>query len=626
MVTKLWRGDAPAVAQVTQVTPASVNIGDMFSLTINGKTITVTATAATPANVVSLFVTAIGSSAIVEFGEVAATASGDILVLTAATAGVPFVVTGSASNGSTMGVTVATTTEGVAGANAVQSFSVPLTGTGTFVIYFGDQVTSALSIGATAAAVDTALELLTTIGAGNVTVTKTDAAGGNRTTYAVTFAGTFAGLAVATMTVHLTLKTPWCDVTQEGSHFNPVRSEIQTIRYPDTLPNGYTTIISLVADTSAAVDLNMGTAASLKALIDGFAAVDTVDVTKTDRSYTITFTGIDANANQATFGAAAFTSVPADANSIYYIAVTNAAPVANVNEVQVVTLTGTPTGGTFTLTYSGQTTSAIAYNAAPATVDAALEALSTIGLNNVSVTGSAGGPWTVTFIGTLAATNAALMTGSGASLTGGSAQALTVTDTVVSSGPNHWETAANWLPVGVPVSGDAVVFDFGNSDCLYGLLQTAVTLLSLKAAMSWRGKLGLPRQNPSGFLEYRTTELTCGITTLIVGTGEGNGPSKVAVNVGAVQSTVLVLNSGGSSDIGIPAVTWRGSHAANVVTVEGGDFGTAPYSDQTATILTFTQRGGTAFLNRTAITGAKDTTRQSFRAYDCTHGGQPLNA
>jgi hypothetical protein len=46
-----------------------------------------------------------------------------------------------------------------------------------------------------------------------------------------------------------------------------------------------------------------------------------------------------------------------------------------VNEVQRITITGTPTGGTFTLTFQGNTTAPIAYNASAATVVAALEAL-----------------------------------------------------------------------------------------------------------------------------------------------------------------------------------------------------------------------------------------------------------
>ena len=44
------------------------------------------------------------------------------------------------------------------------------------------------------------------------------------------------------------------------------------------------------------------------------------------------------------------------------------------DEVQTVTITGGPTGGTFTLTWGGQTTAAIAYNATAATVQALNEA------------------------------------------------------------------------------------------------------------------------------------------------------------------------------------------------------------------------------------------------------------
>lgn len=57
------------------------------------------------------------------------------------------------------------------------------------------------------------------------------------------------------------------------------------------------------------------------------------------------------------------------------------------NEKQRVTVTGSPTGGTFTLTYSGQTTAAIAYNASVATVQAALEALSNIAVGDIFVSG-----------------------------------------------------------------------------------------------------------------------------------------------------------------------------------------------------------------------------------------------
>lgn len=95
------------------------------------------------------------------------------------------------------------------------------------------------------------------------------------------------------------------------------------------------------------------------------------------------------------------------------------------NEIQTATITGTPTGGTFTLTFNGRTTSAIAFNAAASAVQTALEALSSIGTGNVTVTGSPGGPYTVTFIGGLAATNVPAMTATSA-LTGGTSPGVTI--------------------------------------------------------------------------------------------------------------------------------------------------------------------------------------------------------
>lgn len=109
------------------------------------------------------------------------------------------------------------------------------------------------------------------------------------------------------------------------------------------------------------------------------------------------------------------------------------------NEVQTITLANA-TGGTFTLTYSGQTTSAIAYNATAATVQAALEALSNIAVGDVAVTGSAGGPYTVTFQGALGYQNVAQMTASGGSLTGSSPTVTPATQTA-GAGPTVSVTA-----------------------------------------------------------------------------------------------------------------------------------------------------------------------------------------
>lgn len=93
------------------------------------------------------------------------------------------------------------------------------------------------------------------------------------------------------------------------------------------------------------------------------------------------------------------------------------------NRVQVVTITGTPTGGTFTLSGNGATTAAIAYNAAAATVQTAIRTLGGP-FTLATVSGSAGGPYTVTL--GVGAVSPSPLTGSGALLTGGTAPAVTV--------------------------------------------------------------------------------------------------------------------------------------------------------------------------------------------------------
>lgn len=96
---------------------------------------------------------------------------------------------------------------------------------------------------------------------------------------------------------------------------------------------------------------------------------------------------------------------------------------AGVNEIQAIFSTGT--GGTFALTYSGQTDAAIDWDATTAEIQTQLEALSNLAPGDVLVTGAAGA-WYVEFMGTLASTNVALMTVDNTSLTGGVALVTTI--------------------------------------------------------------------------------------------------------------------------------------------------------------------------------------------------------
>lgn len=121
------------------------------------------------------------------------------------------------------------------------------------------------------------------------------------------------------------------------------------------------------------------------------------------------------------------------------------------------TVTIDATGGTFTLTFDGQTTSALAENAAAADVETALEALSNVGVDELLVTGSAGGPFTITAAGTLANTSGFVLSANGASLTGGASTAVVAT---VQDGTDTWEiTFTPAIATGsVPANNDVVTF------------------------------------------------------------------------------------------------------------------------------------------------------------------------
>lgn len=80
---------------------------------------------------------------------------------------------------------------------------------------------------------------------------------------------------------------------------------------------------------------------------------------------------------------------------------------------RTVTLTNASTGETWTLTFDGQTTAAIVFNAAASAVQSALEALAHLEVGDVAVTGNAGGPYTITFQGRYAGQEVGSLTGTG---------------------------------------------------------------------------------------------------------------------------------------------------------------------------------------------------------------------
>jgi YD repeat-containing protein len=79
--------------------------------------------------------------------------------------------------------------------------------------------------------------------------------------------------------------------------------------------------------------------------------------------------------------------------------------------------------------FAPRVTSAIAYNASAATVQSALQALSTIGSGNVLVASPTSSGWVVRFAGTLAGAVQSALTGNGSGLTGGTSPSVAITVT-----------------------------------------------------------------------------------------------------------------------------------------------------------------------------------------------------
>lgn len=100
---------------------------------------------------------------------------------------------------------------------------------------------------------------------------------------------------------------------------------------------------------------------------------------------------------------------------------------AGTNEVQTLTKSGTLSGGTYTLTFEGQTTSALVNTANAATVQAALEALSTVGAGDWVVTG-----------GPISAAN--LVFTAGADLAARNLSAISITSSLTGGGTATFST------------------------------------------------------------------------------------------------------------------------------------------------------------------------------------------
>jgi hypothetical protein len=149
------------------------------------------------------------------------------------------------------------------------------------------------------------------------------------------------------------------------------------------------------------------------------------------------------------------------------------------NKVQVITITGTPTGGSITIG-SGGNTADIAYNAASSAVQTAIRAWGGI-YAGVTVSGSAGGPWTVTF-----STTGAPIAVTANNLTGGTTPTAVVaqspdSDTGLRAVGGDWSQCAYGvgMDITVKVSNEASYVD--EADVTHSAFQENLVLLLVEA-------------------------------------------------------------------------------------------------------------------------------------------------
>lgn len=741
MATVYFKGDALPRAQVTHVTPANPEAGDVFTLTINRKSISVTAGASpTLESVIEQLVEAIGQfdNDIPEWGEVSASVGTDAagnathLILTGDSDGTSFTVTSGTTNLSAITIIVTTVQAGSAAQNMKQRLTLPgPPASGNFTMTFAGQTTASTALGASAATVTTRLEALSSIGSGNVSVVKNGVGD-----FTIEFIGTLAAarqplivgnnvdLAGASTVVVSTIRQGRPASYAKGPVYTlTITPPVQSFRFKfvggATYPNITDQYLSdFVANGSGCTADDIRTA--LKSIMVPAILADPSDADDNDNepgvspAYTLVdvigdaggpFTITLRDGLQVAMSATDHLEIDTDAvytsagviepdSEAVQLDLQSAASTTGISEQQAIYLTSGPTGGTFDLTFQGQTASGVAYNANAAAITAALVALSNIGAADVTTTGSGTryDPWVVTFASGLASTAVQQMSGDGTNLTGATIEVEVVQDakpgineqqeiaftggtptggtftltfnaettgsldfdataaevetaleglttpivgdfnvtggplpgvpivvefkqtyaasnvaaitgtssltasntqtlvvssnTVEPTGPQYWDEPLNWSGGAIPTTGDKAWVDKIATDITEGLDGITDVLAELHFTASFTGKFGRLPVNPLGYYEYRQLSGDTKATLILVGEGVGGGSPYINMNSLTTQTQLIAYKTGAPDDSSIPALNWKGTHASNVVRIFKGNFGSALLVGEVATIAT----------------------------------------
>jgi hypothetical protein len=271
----------------------------------------------------------------------------------------------------------------------------------------------------------------------------------------------------------------------------------------------------------------------------------------------------------------------------------------SINTAQVVTLTVTAiaVSGTLSATINGKTiTYTVVSGDTTATAAANWQALLAA---STAPPEFAEQNWTVA---TNVITATAAVPGRPFTLTSAGAGGATVTQATPQASVSQSDVglAANWNRAGaaaLPVNGDDVIIANSTVPLLYNLTAlAAVQFNSYRRLQSFEGTIGLPTNNPAGYVEYRPLSFQFagpvgGTLTLTLGEGPtGGGPGRERYDLLSQRYLVNAVGSGGAQDDF--ALTILGSNAANVLNLTNMSAGCAFYPGETATVASATLDGG----------------------------------
>lgn len=250
----------------------------------------------------------------------------------------------------------------------------------------------------------------------------------------------------------------------------------------------------------------------------------------------------------------------------------------NTNEVQTITVTGTPTGGSFTLSFKGYAAT-IAWNSSAAAADTLIEALSSVGTTGVTVAGGPlpATPLTVTFTNQLGNQAVPLLIPNSTGLTGGTTPLATVTRTT--PGVGQYDATALYTDLGATKGGITVMRN--NAEEVFTVDQIQADIMSLPTAWEMNVSSALA-QADIDTIQYLWEG---GTITLDVSSGERTLP--LGTPVSYRQKRLVVLFQRTSIDGGVTAgairayafrITQRSPQESNIVHNREGDQVTVPFT------------------------------------------------